>query len=395
MNGKRILFVIPSFNVGGTAYSTFNMLTILEKEGYVFSVFAMSHQGPVKDLFRRFSILREKLWISIISSATNKEKGLKRVLSIILKVVAKILQIINIDVSQVIYKYTARQIEKSDMFDIVVACQEGASTQFVSSFNANKKIAWVRCEYSSYRNMIIEKQYFKEKDFIYPSFNLIVCVSETTKNDFISHFGQLREKVLAIHNIQDIESIKQRAEDDSEVLFSKDYFNIISIGRIAPQKRFYLIPQIASYLKNHEIVFKWYIIGSGNIDGEGDRLNNAIRHYKCEDCVILLGHKINPYPFIKTADLLVSTSYTEACPRVLAEAQILNTPVVCTNFNSAKEFVTNGVNGIIGSLDDLPTIIEEIIINADKYNLLKEGVSFQSLYQENCSIMDQLSSVFS
>jgi len=67
-----------------------------------------------------------------------------------------------------------------------------------------------------------------------------------------------------------------------------------------------------------------------------------------EQKVKFLGFVKNPYPYIKNAKLLVSSSNSEGLPRVIVESLILNTPVVSTYSsegvfevmeNALKEFV--------------------------------------------------------
>ena len=391
---KSLLFILPGFTTGGTVFSTLNMISLLCKEGYKVSVLAMTHQGTAKCAYSQFNILDEKFWISIISGATNKEHGYRRIASITVKLASKLLKHFNIDIKRFIYRKAASDLQRHQHFDIVVACQEGSATQFVSYFSNAKRIAWVRCEYSSYKSMVTEEKYLEELRHIYPSYDNIVCVSATTRMDFLRYFANLENRVLAIHNIQDIESIEKKGDECIPETFPDNSFMIVSIGRIAPQKRFHKIPEIANIMKDKGISFNWYIIGDGNVDGEGDKLTHNIETYQCQDYVILLGHKQNPYPYIKRADLLVNTSYTEACPRVLAEARILNTPVVCADFKSATEFVDNGENGYIGTIDELPSIIGELITNEECYSRIKQASNSNSQAEENAIIMTQLKSLF-
>ena len=89
---------------------------------------------------------------------------------------------------------------------------------------------------------------------------------------------------------------------------------------------------------------------------------------------------------------MVNTSYYEACPRVVAEAQILHTPVICADFSSAKEFVKNGENGFIDTIDMLWKPIADMISDKDSYNRIKTNCN--NYTSENDAIIMQLHSLF-
>ena len=98
------------------------------------------------------------------------------------------------------------------------------------------------------------------------------------------------------------------------------------------------------------------------------------------------------YPYIKSAHVLVNTSSYEACPRVVAEAKILKTPVICADFSFSYEFVDNGVDGFIDSLQNLPAIIGSLINDENLYNKIKQKCL---CYEMNVAdIMTKLDKVF-
>ena len=55
-----------------------------------------------------------------------------------------------------------------------------------------------------------------------------------------------------------------------------------------------------------------------------------------------MGFKDNPLPFTKSANLFLFGSYFEGFPNSLAEAVILNTPIITFNFKSGLYEVTKG-----------------------------------------------------
>ena len=48
---KRILFVIPIFNHGGTNRSLLNIISCLNEDEYSIDIYSLSHQGPYKQIF--------------------------------------------------------------------------------------------------------------------------------------------------------------------------------------------------------------------------------------------------------------------------------------------------------------------------------------------------------
>lgn len=85
--------------------------------------------------------------------------------------------------------------------------------------------------------------------------------------------------------------------------------------------------------------------------------------------------KTNPHYYIKNADLLVSLSSSEACPRVINEAKILHIPVVCTDFDTAYEYIDNMVNGIISPLNEIHQSILQMIQDRDLYYKITNNIS--------------------
>ena len=65
------------------------------------------------------------------------------------------------------------------------------------------------------------------------------------------------------------------------------------------------------------------------------------------DNVILWGMQENPYKFIKNADVFLCTSHYEGYGLVVAEALILEKPVISTNVSGPAEILNNGDYGML------------------------------------------------
>lgn len=398
MKKRKILFILPGFNFGGTVFSTLNMILFLH-EKYDITVLPMNPYGPVREKYEEAGIqilvtAPSIMAISNVSRESVCNHGMKCKISFY-KILHHVCLRMNWDLQSYIFKKASSRIMKKTRFEFVCSCSEGISTEFASFFNGTKRIAWFRTEYSIWKHQLTDKALAHNK-ILYPQFDYVVPVSKITRDDFVSYFPAISDRVIPIHNIQMDEQIIEKANEAIDHSFSKDCFNIVSVGRIARQKQFHKIPEIAHKLHDEMgLPIRWYIVGGEGTGsyGEGAKLNEELNKYGNRNYVICVGDKLNPYPYIKSADLLVNTSYYEACPRVVAEAQILHTPVVCANFSSAYEFIQNGVNGYIETIDNLWKPIAKLISDKSIWSTIKAECDSYKI--DNQTILTQLEKLFS
>ena len=392
---KTILFVLPKFEFGGTVFSTFNMIRMLQQHGgFEIYVYPMIADGPVRQVYKGINVLESDYLLESSFANLNEYKGIKKISLVIGKIIKRIWSCYLKEYNVKQYKRVSQKLQIQYHFDFVASCQEGDSTEFVSYFKDCKRIAWFRSEMSLYLKNHVSESRAKRLAAIYGRMDNIVCVSKTTRDDFAQYFPDIDEHILAIHNIQDVQEILDKANEDISEAFDKQYYTLVSVGRMSPQKRFASIPKIASEIIQSGLTnFRWYIIGDGNKAGEYDRLIKEINQLNMHEYVKLLGSRVNPYPYIRSADALVIPSSYEACPRVVAEAHILKVPVISADYSSAPEFVRHGVDGFVGSIDELSHFITEMI----------EGTETSKTVVRNCQnfkfdtdlILNQLLQLFS
>lgn len=88
----------------------------------------------------------------------------------------------------------------------------------------------------------------------------------------------------------------------------------------------------------------------------------------------LLGKKTNPYPYIKACDIYVQPSRYEGKAVTVREAQILNKPVLITNFPTAKSQLENGVDGYIcpmgvdGIVEGIKKLVDDVEFRTEIVN---------------------------
>lgn len=381
---RKILFVMPSFGIGGTTLSTYNLITLLDNRKYEISILPMHAGGPFKQLFDEIGYIEPSYILNAISASKIKPRNcfLDKLTNLLRRICHK-LYFLNV-LLQIIEANKVSQ----NKYDIVVACQEGYCTDFARRIKSKKHIAWIRCEFKRFQALINNKNL----QHTYDKYDKIVGVSENTVMQFSEIYPSLSERLIAINNPQSEEFIiRQSEKNDQDPTFKKDVLTLVSVGRMDPVKRFAEIPQIARKLLDKGLKFTWYIIG----DGDQNELQNIKQNIIEKDVieyVKMLGAKSNAHFYIKNSDILICLSKSEACPRVINEAKILHVPVICTDFNSAHEFIESGKNGIICTIDEIADNILNLTQNHDLYNKIQDNINGFAF--DNSEILDKVYKIF-
>lgn len=385
---KKVLFITPTLGMGGTNSSLSAIFTWLQKQDMMIDVFALTHQGKgLISYTYKNALLKENMFLSAYICNYSETKGLRKLYVFLVKLLKRLSIIIGYDLEGAINRYVVKKIERDSKYDIVVAFQEGATTKFASLFNCKNKIAWIHCDYNRYLPLN------KTEESLYVRYNKIVCVSKYTKSVFCRRYPMFARNTIAIHNILDLDRIKQLSTESIEdIRFKNEDFTILSVGRITPIKQFNLIPHIARQLIAKGVKIKWYILGFSSDDNELNTIIENIKKYDVLNIVTWLGNKPNPYPYFIKSDLLVTLSISEACPMIFNEANILKLPIVTTNFGSADEFIQNGLNGTISTVENITSEIEKMILDIDYYTTIKENLSDFNI--DNQIIYNNLNSLF-
>lgn len=348
MKKKHVLFIIGSFNIGGTIVSLNSLLSKLDTEKIEADIFARQKRGDYMGKLPNCRILDENLWLS---HSIYYKNPIIRHLNFLLLCIRKGFEHVGIDLSA-IYNYIGGKQIGTDEYDAIIAYDE-TLPRYVSYMPAKKRISWIHCDYRRHAKGRDESKYYNKMD-------TIVCVAESMRRVFVDIYPQYVEKTVAIHNVINVEDVVEKSKSSiDDNCYSTDCFTIVSCGRLDPVKQFAHIPEIASKIKSlSRKAFKWYIIGDGE-DRAAIELN--IERYGMQDVVILLGKKPNPYPYMAKANTYVCTSYSEAHPLAVNEARALRVPVLCNKFESAYESLEDGRDGYIVPLESMADKIAELM----------------------------------
>ena len=352
---KKILFVYPSMILGGSTTALLSLMNSLDSKKYQIDLQLMSNSGPLFDYIPKH--------VNILSPAdkypSRLGKIIKRIRFVFQGAVIKafLVNLKNKKIgfsSDIITSFSAKHLSKKNAkkYDFAIGFLEGWSDWYLAyNVNATKKYGWL---HSTFANITTDPNsqlpWMKRVD-------KIVFVTEACASAFKKTLASMADKTIVIENITDSEIIKKRSElidknDESYVFFrSADCFKIVTVCRIdINTKGLDRIVNCAKKLKENNINFLWCIIGNGK---DEEMLRSMIGEANVEDVLIPIGVRLNPYPFIKEADIMCMPSRYEGKPIVVTESMILGVPPVVTNYLSANDQIQNGVDGIVVENNDI------------------------------------------
>ena len=194
--------------------------------------------------------------------------------------------------------------------------------------------------------------------YLYNNSNM-VAVSDGVKKDILD-FGIKPKNIVSIYNPFDIEDIRKKSLD-SDINIPKEKY-IINVARFSTQKRHDIL--IKAYAKAN-IDYKLVLLGTTDKPADEENLNNLktlITNLNIEDKVIFAGFVINPYVWLKNAELFVLSSDLEGLANVLVESLIVKTMVVSTDCPfGPSEVLTCELSSFLSPVRDVESLSKNII----------------------------------
>lgn len=157
---------------------------------------------------------------------------------------------------------------------------------------------------------------------------------------------------------------------------------IIMVGRISPEKGYDRVVAIAKELRNR--LPQWKI----EIWGDGPDFYLIKELYKKEgidDFVTLKGSTKNIVSVYQKASLLIMTSYTEALPMVIIEANAYGIPVVAYECEGTIELISEGVNGYVIEDNNYMQFTDKIL------QVISDDNIYKSFFNSSCKTSKKFS----
>lgn len=370
-NLKRILFVIDSITCGGAEKGLISLLNNIEYSNYDVDLLYFCHENEyyLNEIPNQVHIIEPDLVTQlalssggyVLSHVWNFHYLSLLIKRILFGIMGKIDRDSYFRRRAKDWKILRRYIpELEKKYDAAIAYLENYPVYFtLDKVKAKKYIVWQRTDYKKTGCKVEwDLPYFQRADTI--------CVlSEEMKNNFLSEFPGIKEKVVIFPNIVDIKNILEKSKENISFDDAYSGFRIVSVGTLRHVKGYDVSMRACKRLLEKGYDFRWYIIGSGE---ELKQMQKEIMHLGIEERFILLGNKRNPYAFVAQSDIFVQCSYREGFSTTVFEAKCLQKPIVITDAPGMKNQIEHGVNGIIvptGNSDEVANAVEKLMNSSD------------------------------
>lgn len=383
---RRMIIVTRGLDMGGVEVGLINFLNIIDKNKYDVTVVIVHKHGSLKDNYPH-----DVKYVTVKFDSVEYLKLIGEDLTLDFlgkckyKCIYDAMRKFYINTENPRLYSALKHCKKIEgMYDVAIDYHGYASftTVFMcEKINASKYITFVHNE---------DMKYMEDMRWMSKKIDDIYCVSKACKYNMEEKFPELKEKLGVFYNVVNEKDIKEKALLPQDDILENKKNVLLTIGRLRTQKGYEYLLEAASELNKIGMDFHWYIIGKGPLR---NKIMKLIKYYHLEQRVILLGEKINPYPYIKRCDVYVQTSRHEGFCLAICEAKILNKPIVSTDLPCIREQIQHGINGLLCGKTGIE-IAESIykISNEEQMrnNFVKELEKFVINTEEQIQILNSL-----
>lgn len=370
---KKILIFSHAMEIGGAERALLGLLETIDTTKYEVDLFLMRHEGELlKYIPEGIHLLPEIsqytcLAVPFTNVIRKKQLGMAAG-RIVAKWKAKRrvneLQLPRDNEVELEYshKYTVPFVPQVSDICYDAAISFLTPHYFVAQkVKAKMKIAWIHTDYA---NVTVDRE---SQLRMWDCYDRIASISDDVTVSFLKLFPELRRKIVLLPNIIPSKLILKMANEGTvqDEMPKDGSVRLLSVGRFCNAKNFDSVPAICKKIRENGANIKWYLIGYGN---DEQLIRDRMIAEEMQEYVIILGKKANPYPYFKNCDLYIQPSrYEGKCVSVI-EAQILNKPVIITNYSTAGSQLSDGEDGIIvprdiqGCADGITAVIQNKVL---------------------------------
>lgn len=374
----KILFRHRSMEMGGVEKVMLSLMNNLDREKFEMTVCLNLNQGELRDEFP--SHVR-KVYLTDGKEDFSKNKIIQKIQLFQrrqkLEKLRKNPEIVD------------REYLK-EIYDIEIGMTYNDFEPVLNSSNKNsKKVGWFHSEIQVPKLQPLVPKILEH----FPQLHYMIYCSEKIKNLMHEHYPNLNyPKESVIINAIPIEEIKQKANADF-LLPNAESKIFVSVGRLHTRKGYHKLMDAHKKLLNEGFQHTVIIIG------DGEELPNLLEQQKnlgVEKSFVFAGNQMNPYPFIKNADFFIMPSESEAWPLVIAEALILQKPIIATKVGDVESMIEDRKTGYLIDYDthEIYVAMKEFLTNEKLVSDLRENLTAIEKQFDNKKIFDEVEEIF-
>lgn len=372
----KILFRHRSMEMGGVEKVMLSILNNLDPEKFEMTVCLSLNQGELRNEFP--SHIR-KVFLTKGKEVFSKNKFIQK-----FQLFKRKLQLEKFRKNPEIVD---REYLKEN-YDIEIGMTYNDFELILNSSNKNsKKIGWFHSEINLPKLQPLVPKILEH----FPQMDHIIYCSEKIQKIMHEVYPDLQYPAESvIINAIPIEEIKKKAEEKISDLPKNPVF--VSIGRLHTRKGYHKL------MDAHFQLLKDGFPHSVLIIGDGEELPNLLVQQNklgVAETFIFAGNKMNPYPYLKNADFFIMPSESEAWPLVIAEALILQKPIIATKVGDVETMIKDRKTGFLidYKTEEIYDAMKEFLTNKQLVSDLKENLKDIENEFDNQKIFDEVEEI--
>lgn len=375
-NKINVLFRHRSMEMGGVEKVVLSILHNLDPEKFDITVCLNLNQGELRNEFPAH--------VKKVYFTEGKEDFSKNPLIHKLQLVRRRLMLARILKNNKV----SDRILGNKKFDIEIAPTYSAFSSVINSSNkASKKIGWFHSEINVLSLQPLVADILKN----FPEFDHMIYCSQKIKDLMHHHYPDLKyPQESVVINAIPIDEIKQKAEEKIEALPEGPVF--VSVGRLHSRKGYHKLIDAHKRLIDEGFHHSIVVVGSGE---EMKNLTDQIIKHNVQETFILLGNRMNPYPYVKNADYFILPSESEAWPLVIAEALILQKPIIATNTGDVGVMIKDQETGYLINYetDEMYSAMKKFLTDPELLSKIRKNLDNIEDQFDNQKIFDTVESI--
>jgi len=341
---KKLMFVIPSYEIGGASTVVRNLLDCLGMDRFDIVLVTQklsSRHYPIKS------------YVRLIDLGICPQKGLFSKASNIMRNLILLRKHILSEAPDAILSFTA-QANCYVLLSLIFRLKKGPKV----IISEQSEEIFLRLKMKDIKYIITKAWYWILMFFLYPRATYVVPASKTIKGHMRKQLFLSPDKVRVIYNPVNIDRVKELyRENTPSVKGESQPLCIGTISRLSPEKGVhFLIEGFKILLEKMDATL--IIIGDGP---ERKRLEKMTVDLGIRDNVSFTGWKDNPFKYMRDMDVFVLPSLWEGFSNVILEAMACGVPVIASDSKGGvREAIRDGENGLLIESESPSAISESI-----------------------------------